>query len=869
MRKFIRYLSAFMLLFITVSKNGQAQNIDLVLRDSSNNYFTIKQKAEAYFQRYGTVGTGYKEYKRWEFLVKNNIEPDGTLPDFTSRNQQALDHFTSDYGRPDAGVSVWSPVGQANPTILAGDNQNGSGSIRCVKPFGTDFWVGTAGGGMWYGDFVSGSTYNWSAKTDGIPNLSITDIVVAPTNSNIVYALTGAVGGASGYRSTGVIKSTDGGTTWATTGLTFPESGGVKGYRLIVDPTNSSEVWAATDNGLFHTADGGTTWAVTTYSTTVGGPQNNMSFQTFDIAYQPGSTTVMYAVGNNFAAKSTDGGLTFVRFNNVTVGLPNSGSSRISIGVTAANSNYLYLLYGNLSNSTYLGLYLSTNAGTSFTTQSTSPNVLGTQSWRNICIAVSPTVASDVYVGGLDIFKSTTSGSTWSQVSFWSTTSATLFSHADIFNLYCDATYLYAATDGGLYRMTRSTNSWVDLQSNMQIAQTYRLAVDPAAGFVTMGNQDNGSYKNTGAVYTCIGGGDGMETAIKPSNSNVIYYSSQNGSFARSDDGGSTSTGIFDNTTANATCGCSDGGNWTTPIVLRPGFDTHVYIGYRNIYYNTTSGTGAWSFISSGMSSGIESLEFAPNNGAILYATDGATVRRYNLSGAVWSGTTINGNLPAISNFTELAIDPNNSSHVVITVGGYTATQKVYETFNANVASPTWTSIVRNLPNVPVNCVTIDADAGNTIYLGTDIGVFATNDSRGTWLMYTNGLPTTRVYDLEINSTTSRIYAATFGRGVFYSSTFTFCQSTFNYTGSFTGLAYTEANLNITSTQSIWGGAGTSVAYNAGNYVLLNPGFEVKAGSTFNAYIRGCSGTPNPLRILPVVNNQQPLLQINPEGDKN
>jgi photosystem II stability/assembly factor-like uncharacterized protein len=833
-----------MLLSGPLTAQNIAQNIDQIIRDPSNNYFTIKQKADAYFQQKGIVGTGYKEFKRWEFLVKNNIPADGTLPDIVKNNQQALDNFRANNIQPNsplAGVSNWTPLGQQNPTIQAGDNQNGSGSIRCIEPFGPDFWVGTAGGGMWYGNFISGSTYSWTAKTDGIPNLSIQSVAVAPTNSNIMYALTGAVGGASGYRSTGVLKSTDAGTTWATTGLSFSASGGVKGYKILVSSGSSSIAWACTDNGLYRTTDGGTTWANVTYSTTVGGAQIALTSNAYDLVYQPGSTTVMYATSAGpYFYKSTDAGITFLRVDRAGAGLPTSGD-RCQIGVTAANSAYIYLLYGD--GTVFQGIYLSTNSGSTFTLRSTTPNILGSQAWRNITIAVSPTNAADLYVGGLDVYKSTSSGSSWTQVSFWSTSTLSQFCHADIFDLYCDASYLYCASDGGLYRMTRSTDTWTNIHNNMQIAQTYRLGADPsaAAAFATMGNQDNGTYRNSGATYLSIGGGDGMETVVKPSNINVIYLSSQNGNFYRSDDGGTSNTGIR-----------SGAGNWTTPAVLRPGFDTHIYIGYINIDYNTTSGTGAWSTITTGFSSGIESLEFAPSNNTILYAVDGSNVKRFNLSGAVWTGTAINGSLPAISNFTELAVDPDNSSHVVLSVGGYTATQKVYETFNANVASPTWTSIVRNLPNVPINCIVMNNDAANSIYVGTDIGVFVTNDNRVNWIMYNNDLPFTRVYDLEINNTASpaKLFAATFGRGVFKADTYTGCTASAALSGSITGFKYDEVSSDLTSTQYIWGGEGTSVGYNSGNNIVLNPGFEVKSGSKFEAYIQGCTSSGNPPRPL-------------------
>ncbi|MES2772902.1 MAG: 3-coathanger stack domain-containing protein [Bacteroidota bacterium] len=845
---------------------SQRVNIGDILKEPSNNYFVITQKADAFFAQYGKEGTGWKEYNRWKAMVKSNISADGTLPDFVKNNQQALDNYKSKNAQIDAvqaGVSNWVPLGQPNPTIQAGDAQNGVGRTSSVDFVGSDIWVSTPGGGMWFGDFVGGSTYNWTAKTDGIPNLAVQDIEIAPTNTNIMYALTGAVGGASGYRSTGVLKSTDAGTTWFKTGLSFPESGGVKGYKLLVHPGNSSIVWACTDNGLFRTADGGTTWTLVTYYLTAGGAQTNISTNAYDIVYQPGSTTNMYATSNGpYFYKSTDGGLTFLRIDRATAGLPTTGG-RIQIGVTAANSAYIYLLYGN--GTSFQALYRSTNSGTSFSLRSTTPNVLGSQSWRNICIDVSPTNTEDLYVGGLDIYKSTNGGTGWTQISNWFSSSVSDFSHADIFELKCDGTYLYAAGDGGIYRMTRSTDTWTSLMTNMQTSQCYRLAVDPtaSAAFVTTGLQDNGTYRNTGAQYLSIGGGDGMESVINPSNTNVIYLSSQNGNFSRSDDGGTSNTFIR-----------SGPGNWTTPAVLRPGFSTHIYIGYVNIDYHTASGSGgSWSTITTSFGSAIESLEFAPSDNTILYATDGASVKRFNLSGGVWSTTTITGSLPSL-NITELAVDPNNSSHVVLSVGGYTSTQKVYETFNANVASPTWTSIVRNLPNVPINCIVMNSDAANSIYVGTDIGVFVTNDNRVNWIMYSNGLPVTRVYDLEINNAiaTDRIYAATFGRGVFYTETYTGCATSAALTGSVSGLEYSEVSTELSSTQYIWGGEGTSVGYNSGGSILLSPGFEAKAGTKFEAYLQGCTGSgtpPRPLKLLPSTNKitvEQSGNNINPQG---
>lgn len=835
------------------------QNLDSVLSAGGNRYKDIVRNAEAYFAQYGTKGTGYNQYMRWKALVKNNLLDDGTIPAMDKLNSVAFNQFVQEFPpltgelALNAGVANWTPWGQATPTVAAGRTQNGTGSARTIEWQGNDMWVGTPGGGIWFADFVSGSTYNWSPRTDGIPNLAITDIEIAPTNNNIMYASTGAIGSASGYRSTGIIKSTDVGATWLPTGLIFPETANERGFRILVNPSNASIVWAATSQGLYRTINGGVDWELCTYYTSVGGFQTNMTDAFFEVLYRVGSSTTLYATGTGYFYRSTDGGATFLRLNRVDAGLPTTGGTRISMTIAPSNTNVIYLLYAN--GNAQQGVYRSGDGGTTFTLQNGVINMLGSQAWRNISIVTSPTNSNHLYAGGLDIYKSTDAGVTWDQISNWATFSPSDYSHADIFEMYTTSEFLYVASDGGVFRMDRTNDAFIPLHRNMQIAQAYRLSVDPAAspGFVLMGNQDCGTYLNTGTSYINIGGADGMESLINPGNTQDIYISTQNGPIFRSTDRGTTNaTGIFSPAAANTICSCGESADWTTPIRLRPGNNTHIYIGYTAVWFSTTSGSGGWTRITPSFGNPIQSLEFAASNNTIMYATDGGNVARYNLANGAWSRTVITGNIPVGTNITSLAVDPNDANHVVLSVGGYTVGRKVFETFTANNNSPAWTNISRNLPNVPINTIIMDATAANAIYLGSDIGVFVTNDNRVNWLMYTNGLPATRVYDLEINTAASpdRIFAATFGRGVFSAETYTGCSGAVSLTGTVTGLKYTESSSNINSIQLVQGGSGTSVAYNAGTYVQLNPGFEVKNQSKFEAYISGCTTAGNPPKPL-------------------
>src|SRR5262249_4631785 len=130
----------------------------------------------------------------------------------------------------------------------------------------------------------------------------------------------------------GLIKSTDGGTTW-----TFPSGPFASRFlRISVNPANANELVAGTDQGGFKSTDGGTTWA-----SVISG---SLGF-TSDLVRDPSNAQTIYAsTGFSFPAppqvqKSTDGGTTWAPMSS---GLPTSGVTFFALAISPSNPQTLY-----------------------------------------------------------------------------------------------------------------------------------------------------------------------------------------------------------------------------------------------------------------------------------------------------------------------------------------------------------------------------------------------------------------------------------------------------------------------------------------------------------------------------------------------
>jgi len=746
LRNVVALIAVLMLLTSTGLLSQGWNNEDLKV---NKNFYEIQKSFDNYWidKDYKEKGKGWKIFKRWEWFWGQRVYPDGKFPSSDRTYIEYQKRLKADKGRLDNTLTVgsWQNLG---PTTNNG-GYGGLGRINVVRehPSNTNIiFAGAASGGLWKS--TDGGD-NWSTNTDELGSLGVTDLVFDPDNANTMYMATGDGDHSDAY-SIGVLKSTNGGSDWNTTGLNWTQGNNRTISRLLINPDNSSTLFAGGSSGIHRTTNGGSDWSLVFY---------NMSVK--DMEFKPGTPTTIYAA-RNAIYRSTDNGTTWSQLTN---GLPTSGIERIALAVSPNNANYVYALMSSTSGSGFLGLYRSTNSGDTWTQMSSTPNILGWnatgsdnggQGWYDLCLAASPTDADEIYAGGVNIWKSTNGGTDWTRSTYWNS-AYTPTVHADQHDLWFrpNSNTLYVGNDGGVYYTNNGGTNWSWIGSGLQITQFYRLGVSATnSNLVIAGAQDNGTKLKNGTTWSDVIGGDGMECIVDHSNANVMYGSIYYGQIRKSTNGGSS----FGTMTLPSEY--SNGyGAWVTPYVMHPTNSSILYAGYRNVF-KTTNGGGSWTQISNFTSGTLTVLQVAPSNANYIYcSTGGSYLKATTDGGTTWTQYA----LPAYTLLTYLAVDNDDPQNIWVTFSGYYSGQKVY---NSTDGGQTWTNISGSLPNLPVNCIVHQKDYNDRIYVGTDVGVYYRDNNTSNWVSFNTNLPNVVITELEIQYSSNKLRAATFGRGL-------------------------------------------------------------------------------------------------------
>lgn len=615
-------------------------------------------------------------------------------------------------------------------------------SIAFITGQPNTMYTAAAQGGVWK---TVNAGVNWIALTDNLPTLACGDVVVDQSNPNVIYLGTGELNysGDSQYGD-GIYKSANAGLTWvqvATASLV-----GTRCSQMAIDPTNSNIVYFAGNLGVFKSTNAGGIWI-----------NMNSGTNANCIFINPSSVQTLYiSTGGTSAGlikKSTDGGTTWTT---LAGGLP-GGMGRIQLAMAPGNSNTLYASIAAASGGSLLGLYRTTDAGSTWTLQASTPNYLGSQGWYDNAVIVNPSNENIVVVGGLDLYVSTTGGTGLVQKSSWSTTNSQNMTHADIHRLAYNGTNLFCMSDGGVYKSTNDGNNWVDLNRTISTLQFESADYDPTSLLKLQGGcQDNNKQTSTngGTDWDQRTTGDGGYTIVDPVNTNFIYGQYVNGSIQRSNNTGVSFT--------NITPSGSSGGLFYNPYEMAPGDNNTIIFGRADIWKTTnaqtaTSGSGWTQIATTGVVGGsVSAIGISwTNTGKIYIGTSNGRILVTTNDGTSWSTLT------GFAYVSDFAVDNANDNICYVTFGGTGGTH-VSKTTDGGA---TWNNITSNMPNIAANSVVLRTASPRMIFVGTDIGVFQSGDEGASWVAFNTGLPAVEIYDMKYKQAAGIILVATHGRG--------------------------------------------------------------------------------------------------------
>lgn len=742
----------------------------------------------------------WKYYKRWEndmqFKANGKGEP-GDPSIYINEAVKVANEKNKNVRSKAFSSTGWSPLGPfALPGNETGYMQNGIGRINCIAFHPTDpntYFVGVAQGGVWK---TTNNGVSWIPLTDNLPIIRVSSITIDPNNTNVMYislcdfeyidvSLILNGNKRNTHYGLGVYKTTDGGTTWAPTGLSFQLTNGDASLirKVLVNPANSNQLVACGVSGIYTSSNAGITWTHT------------LDSLFWDLVQDPINSNILYAttgwlvnanIGSAGIYKSTNFGATWTM---LTTNIPATGVvQRIKLAIAPSDNNYIYACAVDNQGGMY-GIYKSIDAGVTWQFINSGVNILeagngtqpGGQGTYDLGFTVNSTNKNIVYEGGVNIWVSTDGAQTFNPASHWTLAYGPTI-HGDIHFIETQGATgnVFVCSDGGLYKTTGITpqtwadanngspwpTSWSTISNGLAISSFYRISSSKnTTGRLIAGAQDNASFYYDGTAWNTIFGGDGMDNYLDPVNDNDVIGSSQFGSYYVSQDNGISN--ISSNPNVN-----SETAEWTSPIVADYNNYGTLYAGFTNVTKSTDVGV-SWNSLNSLPSNGIHdneisALAVANSNQNIIYATRRIRFEYNSPPGAYrtidggLNWTDITSNLPDSLYYTSIDISQTNANTAYVAMAGLTPGVKMYKTINGGTS---WQNISFNLPNAPVNCVKTESITGD-VWIATDMGIYRFDTNNNTWINESLGLPNVITTDIEFNTSLNKMYVSTFGRGI-------------------------------------------------------------------------------------------------------
>ena len=666
------------------------------------------------------------------------------------------------------------------------------------------YYAAMSSGGLWKTD-NNGTT--WTPLFDGQASYSLGVVELDPSNPDVVWVGSGEN---NSQRSVafgdGVYKSTDAGKSWKNVGL--KDSGHIS--QIWIDPDDSNTVLVAAqgplwnsggERGLYKTTDGGATWnAILTVDADTGVNEFAVDPRNKDVivasTYQRRRHVWVLINGGPGSGihKTTDGG---ANWSKVSSGLPSKDHmGRIGLAAAPSAPDTLYAIIE--ASDDERGVYRSTDFGDSWSKRSghmtTSPQYYNE-------LVVDPKNADRVY--SLDTFThiSEDGGKSFSQL-------GVEWRHVDDHALWIDpddTDHLIIGGDGGIYESWDLGANWRHLR-NLPITQFYRIQPDNAEPFYNVcgGTQDNNSlcgpsrttvkHGIANSDWHIILGGDGYKPQIDPRDPNVVYTQYQYGGLARYDR--RTQERVF-LTPQPESAEPAYKWNWNTPLLISPHNPDRIYYAAEYLFASNDRGN-SWEKISPDLTRQIDrnALEvmgrvwsvdaIAKNDSTSIYGAAIALSESPLAQGLIYVGTD-----DGVISVTE---DNGESWRRLVTIRGVPEMTLVEDIITSNHAADvayavfdnhkrgdhnpyvyrtgdrgrTWQPIAGDLPEWgSVHTIAEDHIDPDLLFVGTEFGLFYSQNRGQNWHQLKTNFPTIDVRDIEIQQRESDLVVGTFGRSIY------------------------------------------------------------------------------------------------------
>ncbi len=634
----------------------------------------------------------------------------------------------------------------ANPSVQT----TGMGRVSQLVYHPTDsniLFAVTASGGIFK---TSNEGNTWSGITDNLPLTACASLLINPLNPNVMYLGTGDANyDANGL---GVYKTTNGGKTWVASNSGM---GNVLVSEMVFMPGDTQTIIAACKDGIYKTINGGSTWVK---KTTV-----NASYR--DISYRPQSTNIIYAATNANFYRSYNNGETWIQ-SSLNTSITCAG---IKLAVCPSDTSKIYCVAWKTGASPFGGIYVSTNNGTSFVKQVDTPNVLGYssngtsmdgQGAYNLAIIVDPTNANTIYIGAINLWKSTNGGVNFNLLSHWA-----FGVHADkhhyLFSPF-NNNKLFISHDGGIDRTTNGGTTWTTLEDGLSASEFYKMG---ASGLhndhIIGGLQDNGKDVAVNKAFSTVTGGDWTgDFEFDNFDSSIVY------------EHGGNKRNIISHVASSI--------NGHGGIYLPHPNDSNIMFEIDSSLLRTnnlrasptTNVTWNQIFIAAGINkTGTKCLAYSKPSSGTLYVFFSPQL--------FYKSENVNAATPT---FTQITSFPFNSGEVIkqIETVNYDSNSVYVVTnqtriFKSTNKGLTWIQITKNLTSSSFIKFELDQSRNDSsMYVSTAFGVYFRNSSMVNWIPFLTGLPSVaRISDMEImtdGSNKSRLFISTYGRGIWQSN---------------------------------------------------------------------------------------------------